>query len=729
MAILKCKQCGGDIQATDKTYGTCANCGVTSTLPSAADDQKANLFNRANHLRRQNEFDKAATAYENILNLDAASAEAHWGVVLSRYGIEYVEEAGQRIPTCHRVQNDSILTDADYLAALDNAEDEYTKSLYERDAREIAEIQKSILAISSKEQPYDVFICYKETTDGGTRTKDSTLAQDLYYQLEKEGYRVFFSRITLERKLGQQYEPYIFSALNSAKVMLVVGTKPEHFNAVWVKNEWSRFLALAKKDRSRLLIPCYRDMDAYDLPEEMAMLQSQDMGKIGFVQDVVHGIKKVMDGAKASVKQPSATAPTTAAPGLESLMKRGWLFLEDLEWKQADEYFDKVLDIAPEHAPAYLGKLCAEVEALREEELGDVEKPISDHNYFKKAIRFSTPEIQTRIKGYDEKIRERLRQDDYDKLVREKNNASTEEMYSDLAKRFRSMNGYKNTADLADDCDNLAVLVRYKKLMNAMKMFQANNRASNENEYSQLAKQFRDMNGYKDTTELADECEQQSRKRKKYREELERLELERQRLAKEEEEHRENKKRQAEERRKTCAAFAMVIQIVITGIYSYMLWENGIKQLMDKPLWGFPFIFGIIPTIGFISLFFRRDTGYKFPFGICILGFIIGITTIAISVEETNYNTITSIILTLLAMGISYGLLFTTDDNKTVYEIQWDTNYFLVMFKIIGVGLILTILGGIMAALEWNTSFLVYGCLLGVASPIIALTYKAEASW
>ena len=46
-----------------------------------------NLFNRANHFRRQNEFDKALGTYENILNEDNTNAEAHWCVVLCRYGI------------------------------------------------------------------------------------------------------------------------------------------------------------------------------------------------------------------------------------------------------------------------------------------------------------------------------------------------------------------------------------------------------------------------------------------------------------------------------------------------------------------------------------------------------------------------------------------------------------------------------------------------------------------
>ena len=78
---------------------------------------------------------------------------------------------------------------------------------------------------------------------------------------------MFFSRITLEDKIGTAYEPYIFSALNSAKVMVVLGTRAEYFQAAWVKNEWSRYLALIRNGEKKMLIPAYRDMDPYDLPE------------------------------------------------------------------------------------------------------------------------------------------------------------------------------------------------------------------------------------------------------------------------------------------------------------------------------------------------------------------------------------------------------------------------------------------------------------------------------
>lgn len=37
--------------------------------------------------------------------------------------------------------------------------------------------------------------------------------------------------------------------------MVVIGTKPEYFKAVWVKNEWSRYLALIKNGAKKVLIP------------------------------------------------------------------------------------------------------------------------------------------------------------------------------------------------------------------------------------------------------------------------------------------------------------------------------------------------------------------------------------------------------------------------------------------------------------------------------------------
>lgn len=411
--IIKCKMCGGDIDfIPGATYGTCEYCGSTSTIPQAEDENKLNRYNRANHFRRQCEFDKAVAAYEKILEQDDTDAEAHWGAVISRFGIEYVEDPAthQRIPTCHRVQVASILTDEDYLAAVENAPDEESRRIYQEEAARIAEIQKGILAISANEKPYDVFICYKETDENGQRTRDSQWAQEVYYGLTEQGLKVFFSRITLEDKLGQQYEPYIFAALNSAKVMVVIGSRPEYFNAVWVKNEWSRYLSLMKHDHKRLLIPCYRGMDPYDLPEELSMLQSQDMSKIGFMQDLLRGVQKVMQqptSAPQVVRVETATVETNA-PGVTSLLKRAALFLEDGDTASAREYYDRVLDIDPECAEAYMGKVCAETGCRKESDLGALNYCVDMRGDWQKAVRFASAAQKQTYTGYMASVRARV---------------------------------------------------------------------------------------------------------------------------------------------------------------------------------------------------------------------------------------------------------------------------------------------------------------------------------
>ena len=315
---FKCKYCGGELSEIEglKSLGKCKYCGSKQTLPKLENEKRANLFERANHLRRNNEFDKAEVLYEQLLNEDLTDPEAYWSLVLCRYGIEYVEDSRtkERIPTVNRTQMTSIFGDEDYKSAIAHASAEQ-KALYEAEAQTINEIQKGILDISRKEEPFDIFICYKETDESGRRSRDSILAQDLYHELTRDGYKVFFARVTLQGKLGSAYEPYIFSALNSSKVMVVLGTKKEHFEAVWVRNEWSRFLGQIKKGERKALIPAYRDMDAYDLPVEFSNLQAMDMSRLGFLQELVEGVETILKAyKKPSHEDKSASASNESKP-------------------------------------------------------------------------------------------------------------------------------------------------------------------------------------------------------------------------------------------------------------------------------------------------------------------------------------------------------------------------------------------------------------------------------
>ncbi len=401
MAVFKCKMCGGSLEVTEgMTVCECEYCGTKQTLPKTDNEQALNMFNRANHFRQQCEFDKAAEIYERM-TAQRDDAELYWSIVLCRYGIEYVDDplTKKKIPTCHRTQYKSILEDADYLEALSHA-DSVQKEVYKQEAEYIDKVQKGILEISNKEKPFDVFICYKETDDMGRRTPDSVLAQDLYYGLVKEGFKVFFSRITLESKLGTEYEPYIFAALNSAKVMVVVGTKPEYFNAVWVRNEWSRYLMLMQEDRSRTLIPAYKDMDPYDLPDALSMFQAQDMSKLGFMQDLIRGIGKIAnDQPVKSVSAPAeASKPTNS--NIENLLKRGALALEDGDWDAANGFYEQVLNENVEESRAYFGMVLAYYNVSTEDELYNGYYDYTQNNYFKKAQRFANSDMKEKLDSF-----------------------------------------------------------------------------------------------------------------------------------------------------------------------------------------------------------------------------------------------------------------------------------------------------------------------------------------
>ena len=458
MALFKCKMCGGDLNITaDEKIIECEFCGTTQTIPTSKDENLQGLFNRANILRMKSEFDKAEQLYEKIIEKDETQAEAYWGLILCKYGIEYVEDPTtfKRIPTCHRTSFDSIIADEDYKSALAHA-DSVQRGIYEAEAKEIDRIQKGILELSQKEEPYDVFICYKETDIDGKRTQDSVIANDIYHQLTQEGLKVFYAAITLENKLGSAYEPCIFAALNSAKVMLAIGTKPEHFNAVWVKNEWSRFLKIIQKDRSKLLIPCYRDMDAYELPEEFAHLQAQDMSKIGFINDIVRGIKKVVTPEEPKQTVVKETVTVGANSNTAPLLERVFMFLEDGNWDSANEYCEKVLDIEPKCAEAYLGKLMAELRVKKQENLKNCEKPFNDNSNYQKAIRFGNENLKSELEGYISYIKERNKEARKDGIYYDAKAAMNENTIDGCNKAirlFKTISSHKDSGSLITECE------------------------------------------------------------------------------------------------------------------------------------------------------------------------------------------------------------------------------------------------------------------------------------
>ena len=463
--MIKCKMCGGDLHITEgSTVCECEYCGTKQTVPTLDNEKKLTLFSRAGRLLRNCEFDKASGVFESIVAEFPEEAEAYWGLVLCKYGIEYVDDpaTGKKIPTCHRSSFDSVLDDVNFEQACENT-DAVARRVYRDEARQLEELRKSIIEVSGKEEPYDIFISYKETDENGNRTLDSVIAQDIYTELTEKGYRVFFSRISLEDKLGVEYEPYIFAALNSAKVMLVVGTDYENFDAVWVKNEWSRFLKLIAGGQKKVLIPVFKNMDPYDMPKEFSKLAAQDMGKVGAMQDLLRGVEKLVD-KKLSTRQMDSQAinMVSNSPTVTSLLERAFMFLEDGDIAKVKEYVEKVLDIEPRNARAFLCKMLIGLKLRNKESLSQLKKPLDNNLFYQKILQSGDQEVIEELNGYNDVIKKRIRAtEEAERKKQEEKNNRIAELKEELA-RLREQKANPGILLEGNEKEEYEVLLRKK---------------------------------------------------------------------------------------------------------------------------------------------------------------------------------------------------------------------------------------------------------------------------
>ena len=164
---------------------------------------------------------------------------------------------------------------------------------------------------------------------------------------------------------------------------------------------------LMVKDKKKMLIPCYKDIDAYDIPKEFKHLQAQDMGKVGAMQDLLRGIKKILPKQKKIEINALSETPreNTENSKIKSLLKRVFIFLEDKDWDNANKYCERILDIDPENGEAYFCKLMAKNRLSKREDLKKLPRPFEDDGDYKKAVRFGDDSLRYELSGYIEFIK------------------------------------------------------------------------------------------------------------------------------------------------------------------------------------------------------------------------------------------------------------------------------------------------------------------------------------
>lgn len=91
-------------------------------------------------------------------------------------------------------------------------------------------------------------------------------------------------------------------------------------------------------------------------------------------------------------------------PEIESYIKRMFMFLNDGEWQKADEYCEKVLDINPECAEAYLGKLMVNLKIKTVSGFDNEKSNFKTNKNYQKIITFGDVNIKKRLKDNLDRI-------------------------------------------------------------------------------------------------------------------------------------------------------------------------------------------------------------------------------------------------------------------------------------------------------------------------------------
>lgn len=88
---------------------------------------------------------------------------------------------------------------------------------------------------------FDVFISFKNSDADGNLTPDHEIGRKLHAELERRGVHTFFSGDSIKRVGDTEYKKVIDDALDTAEILVVLGTKLSYIRSKWVEYEWESF--------------------------------------------------------------------------------------------------------------------------------------------------------------------------------------------------------------------------------------------------------------------------------------------------------------------------------------------------------------------------------------------------------------------------------------------------------------------------------------------------------
>ena len=475
-----CACCGATLIAANAVGGVveCEYCGNKYTLVRKETSPVALSYLRmGEHALDVCAFDEAYSAFERAAEADGNEPEAFFGMALAAFRVQYLKDiSGEKVrmqPICHEISQKTFSSDKNFNRALSLATQEQKKE-YARKGAEIDEIRKEFYELRASGLDYDCFICVKVTDDETKNaTQDSVWALKLYHYLRDQGYKPFYSEEEIGSRAGVKYEALILYALYSSECMLLVCSNEDYLRTRWVKNEYTRFEHMLKKeekDHDSITIvfngaPIERlpgmngkiqginlkTPDAYSrivkfveshTPEAKARREAAALKKkqeeeerVRLLEEQKRELEESQRRAREELEEqqqnalraleekikgvPSGgNAAPSAGATVNSLLIRAQQELDAREFARAKEYYTRVLDADPQNAEAWWGLFLVDYSTASEKEivekLSSVQelKTMNSNRNYVNAKRYASAAFVKRVDDFRKAILKKVNEID-----------------------------------------------------------------------------------------------------------------------------------------------------------------------------------------------------------------------------------------------------------------------------------------------------------------------------
>ncbi len=381
MAQYRCTQCGSVVEAPEGVkVGQCPSCGALFVFPNDF-PQKAVLYRRAADMRNAGNFAAACVNYGRILKIDAMETEAHWGYLLSRYGVEILGGGDSGQVLFHRLEALPFTEDPSYGKMLEYCPPE-ARYYYEGMARKIQAMHTKMLEIARRQGDFDIYLnC---TQEKGTQAW--LLANQVGKALDSAGYRVFLPCTMLENVPKGEENLYEMAAAEKSSAMLVAAAPGVDFKEPRLAASWKRYWELSQEDGAKKLLSVYRDIDpGKDLPMELSALQAINCGVPAFEEEVVRQVGGMFGrgGRSADMNRK-----------ILELLRQGQAALKEKRFPDAQSLFDKASSLDREEGAAYWGL----VRSMTEDLTAPAFTPALDTAY-QRALQFAGDKQKAQYRG------------------------------------------------------------------------------------------------------------------------------------------------------------------------------------------------------------------------------------------------------------------------------------------------------------------------------------------